>query len=577
MTYLQGDPGSGDENTPGFNVSIVSNTLWDIALTDAEIIYRLVNVTTDNLPVGRNVTNSLPQGGGELNLTTYSFDGDSEPVVRWFIDVLPTKGKIQVNGTLNLTEPGIVSGNVSYIPDNPYAANLPSNAFPCTTTYDSFTWRPYTAPNATEQSPGPYSVIYSLCLYDILDAAFALNQTVNYRMNTLQAITIEYFDPDTGQNSTDGTYIEAYFPNPQYLVNCSSGAVVQPYQRFPNATGMCILTESTSYETFTVEMDVAVSEIPGEFGPNATLTIHVTSPVVTSDLTVQMLENDQQGVVLPWTDTLDTATVNLVITDPWVTKISNTEIVITPALDYFNVWPLGPRPLKYIPYVLMVDVLVVAEAVITLKVNSTQSPIRQQPYMIPSQRLSVFIVCGQLLNVVDPDEDEFPITINGVFTEGTNSKVFFPNFTRALRAQVEVDLCTDWQYTGCSQFQLIANATFINYVMNYVCIEFTTTLTEALLVIETGKDNTVDFDTRALFALPGTETDDSGSLAATVFTALGIVLGALALGIAVFLVVFGIGYYFLRRTFFGITFYLKAPFRWCWGRIRPRFARVSPV
>jgi hypothetical protein len=196
--------------------------------------------------------------------------------------------------------------------------------------------------------------------------------------------------------------------------------------------------------------------------------------------------------------------------------------------------------------------------------------------MIPSQTLSVFIVCGQLLNVVDPDEDEFPITINGVFTEGTNSKVFFPNFTRALRAQVEVDLCTDWQYTGCSQFRLIANATFINYVMNYVCIEFTTTLTEALLVIEVGKDNVVDFSPNATFGLPGTPSTSESSLAVLVFTALGIVLGAAALGIAVFLIVFAIGYYFLRRTFFGITYYFKAPFRACWARIRPRFARVSP-
>jgi hypothetical protein len=197
--------------------------------------------------------------------------------------------------------------------------------------------------------------------------------------------------------------------------------------------------------------------------------------------------------------------------------------------------------------------------------------------MIPSQTLSVFIVCGQLLNVVDPDEDEFLITINGVFTEGTNSKVFFPNFTRALRAQVEVDLCTDWQYTGCSQFRLIANATFINYVMNYVCIEFTTTLTEALLIIETGKENVVDFQTRALFDLPGTETDDSGSLATTVLTALGIAFGALALAVAVFLLVFGLAYFLLRRTFFGFTSCLKTPFRNCWARIRPRFARVSPV
>jgi hypothetical protein len=576
-TFLGQKVSSDPDNI--WNTSVTSFAAWDQALTDAEILYRLVNTTIDNLPVGRNVTVTYPQGGGDLDLAEYSFDGDGEPVVRWMFESLPTKGKILVNGTENLTEPGLVTGTFAYLANDPYASNMRTINASCTSAYDSFTWRPYTAPNATEQSAAPFSVIYSICLYDVLDDAYALNQTVSYRKNTLLPISIEYFDPDVGQNSTDSIYIEAYFIDPLYLVNCTSLEPVISYQRFPNATGMCIFIDDPSYSTFTHSVEVAVTETPGGLGALAMLMIEVTSPVVAPNVLVEMDENTEQNATLDWTDTLAIANVTLSLTDPWVTVLSDREVIITPPLDYFNAWSLGPRPLKYISYSLMIDETVVAEAVITLKVYSVPSPIRIEPYMMPSQTLPGFNVSGRLYNVVDPDEDEFPITVNGVFSEGTNSKVFFLNATRALLRLLEIDYCTDWKYTGCSQFRVTANASTINRLMDYVDIEFTDNLPDALLVMEVWKTSPVDFRQNATFDLSGTGSsgfDLGAAVVALLYGALYVMVGV-TMGLAIALAVGAFTYYVIRGIVYKIIHIAKTPGRELWRVIRRRLTREHPA
>jgi hypothetical protein len=575
--FLAGKFTSGTQRL--YNTTVTAFSVWDEGLTDAEILHRLVNTTIDNLPVGRNVTVTYPQGGGDLDLAEYSFDGDGEPVVRWVFESLPTKGKILVNGTDNLTEPGLVTGTFAYLANDPYASNMRTINTSCTSAYDSFTWRPYTASNATEQSAAPFSVIYSICLYDVLDDAYALNQTVSYRKNTLLPISIEYFDPDVGQNSTDSIYIEAYFIDPLYLVNCTSLEPVISYQRFPNATGMCIFIDDPSYSTFTHSVEVAVAETPGGLGALAILMIDVTSPVVAPDVLVEMDENTEQNATLNWTDTLAIANVTLNLTDPWVTVLSDREVIITPPLDYFNAWSLGPRPLKYIPYSLMIDETVVAEAVITLKVYSVPSPIRVEPYMIPSQTLPGFNVSGRLYNVVDPDEDEFPITVNGVFSEGTNSKVFFLNATRALLRLLEIDYCTDWRYTGCSQFRVTANASTINRLMDYVDIEFTDNLPDALLVMEVWKTSPVDFRQNATFDLSGTGSsgfDLGAAVVALLYGALYVMVGV-TMGLAIALAVGAFTYYVIRRIVYKIIHLAKTPGRELWRVIRRRLTREHPA
>jgi len=169
------------ENRYSINSTLSYFAAWNSSLSQDEIIDRLLNFNLNSVPVGRNASLILPQGGGSISVNNLVFDGDGDPI-QILIERLPLHGNIEVNGVNITTVPIIINSmaTVKYLAHDAYAANIHEGESECLNGYDGFQWRTHDGTN-----PGFQSYHTNLCLENTVDTVQPQDTLVPYRHKIL--------------------------------------------------------------------------------------------------------------------------------------------------------------------------------------------------------------------------------------------------------------------------------------------------------------------------------------------------------------------------------------------------------
>jgi hypothetical protein len=500
------------------NTTVYGIEAYDRVFSDAEIIAYL---SRDDLiprasPVVRNASINLPQGPSILNWTTLVFDGEGRTTGQDFLfSALPTLGVLQVvneTGAFNLTSvPATVRNatSVYYRPFDNRAFNVANVSSVCTTPYDAFTYKVYTP--LPENDLSPLAATVHFCLYDQRDVAVPVNSSLEIkRGDGLKVVDILYSDADdfaTGSafaalNNGISVAFKSVATARSRLVFCANSQPVgvDEYIELTQINGtrrrlttVCVQLLNNDYFDLGVDdYPFSVKEVgEDDSGEVAYLAVSIVTSLSDTPLSVTFDEAvSEYRINLTWVDSFGFASsddFNVTVDISWIVPSTSTVVLATPPQDYFNVRPDGtttttrlgaalshPAPLVVTYTVYLQDVSLFTST-FNVRVKNVFSPIRVSPtWGIPSGTLNVTngaftdLPLGTLLDILDPDEDEFNV---GVSMTSSSSLIYFifPNLSRAEQRNTYLTYGTcdfDWQFRGCADFTLVGPASLVNLVMS---------------------------------------------------------------------------------------------------------------
>jgi len=490
-----------DSRMLNINRTFYSFAMWDIALDRDQIMERLLlnPPNEETLPVVRNGSVVLPQGGANINLTSFVFDADGDPVgSAWILEELPIRGNLYLDGVF-IETPGQFNGtNFTYIPHSPYDFNLVLETDPCEVPYDLFKFR------AFPRSPLPG--ILGICLFDIADHVIPLNSTIQYQKSTLVPFDVTYFDPDEegGENSTSsGTVfgINLILKNNAgtrtRLVQCDTLFPVlkdTPHEMVlgeddgvRHVTNICIQSSNADY--FDLGDDLYEFWLEDSH-TTGWVTVRVTSPITLPPaLSFEIFENQDNAFEVPWNDTIGEDGPTLHIEYPGTTVTGPKTAQFQPPLDYFNKRTFPPFfttrtgiPLKHsnpliVPYSVALNGQTLVSGTIEFWVLGVFSPIRESPqYAIPGSfpliPKSTNPLPKSLLIVEDPDEGDYDLGVYISFSSSSQYAIF-PQLGSALQYHpllVFGECAMNVELYGCTDLTLVGPTQLVNEVLSKMAI-----------------------------------------------------------------------------------------------------------